>query len=82
MAANSDRVYGCPGCAYTSSTGPDFDHAAEIHDGNAVAEMPDDSEIVADEQIRELAVRGAAAEDSKSEPGSTTPRAETGRRGP
>jgi hypothetical protein len=34
--------------------GPRFDDAPEIHDDDAIADVLDDAEVVADEKIREI----------------------------
>jgi hypothetical protein len=40
---------------------PHLNHAAEIHDDNLVADVPDNTQIMADEQIRSDRSRPAIA---------------------
>ena len=37
-----------------SPAGPDLDDAPEVHDDDAIADVPDDAEVVADEEVREV----------------------------
>jgi len=53
------RVKQCPGVGVARRTHqilgrPDFDDTPQIHDGNALADMGDNTEIVRDEQDRKL----------------------------
>ena len=52
-ADSSACVYGCIGVAIDLLSRSDLDHLAEIHDGDPVGDVPDDREVVRDEEVRE-----------------------------
>ena len=55
-AESSEIVYGCSGFVVELVRRRDLDDRAEIHDGDPVGDVPDDREVVRDEEIGELEV--------------------------
>ncbi len=49
-------MYGWRGRAKSSSVGSDLDHLAEVHDGDPVADVAHDREVVRDEEVGEVEV--------------------------
>ena len=64
--ARSGPPRGAPGCTgarrarRSSSRVPDLDDLAEVHHRDAVGDVPDDREVVRDEEIRQRRTRAAA----------------------
>ena len=54
MADSSATVYGWRGSAYSCSTVPTSTSLPEVHDPDAVREVLDDRQVVADEQVGQL----------------------------
>ncbi len=59
-SASSACVYGWFGAREELGGGPGFDDAAEVHDDDAIADVLDHAEVVADEEIREVQRRPRA----------------------
>ena len=53
-AESSASVYGCRGRSKSSSVGGDLDDLAEVHDRDPVAHVPDDRQVVGDEDVGEV----------------------------
>ena len=61
IAESSACVYGCAGRSNTSSTSPIFDNPAKVHHRDPIGDVPDDRQVVRDEQVREAELRPAVA---------------------
>ena len=58
IASISPRVYGCA-ARRRPRRRPDLDELAEVHDADRVGEVPDDREVVGDDDVGELVRRAA-----------------------
>ena len=52
-AVTSAAVYGCAGCSEHRERRARLDDAAAVHDGDVVAEMAHEAQVVADEDVRD-----------------------------
>ena len=57
IAESSEIVYGCSGFVVQLVGRRHLDDHAQVHDGDAVGDVPDDGEVVRDEQIRQVELR-------------------------